>query len=189
MKLYIIVILLAAVIVFALNCLVMPVWLCLGLVAAATVGTIALHGIGSGLTYALRKLINPNAKYFVVSAKEKRFWECLGVRKFKDLLPDLGGIVGFSKAKLVAPKDPEYVEKYLYETCIGEIGHILGALLGYLLLLCMPMKNYWLYIALPGAVVNTFLAILLIIALRYNRHKLAILHKFLTRKKEGGTAE
>ena len=182
MKFYALVIVISAGIICAANCLFTSaaVWLCVVLTVSAVIGLVILHGAGSAFIYSLRKHINPKSKYFNVSRKEKRFWEFFGVRKFKDYLPDLGAaFVGFAKGKIAEPKDIKYLEKYIHETCVGEIGHIAGACLGYLIMLCMPVNNFWLYIALPCAVVNMFLAIMPMIAMRYNRYKLTGLLKIV----------
>ena len=178
MKLYLLIISVAGAIIFALNCLVTPTLLCLILVTSAILGLIILHGAGAGITYSLRRFISPKRKYYNVSNKERKFWERLGVRKFKDHLPDLGKLfVGFSKAKIADPKDIEYIKKYIHETCVGEVGHFVGALLGFLIMACMPINHFWLTIALPCAIVNMVLAILPMIVMRYNRYKLTGLLK------------
>lgn len=183
MKFYLAVIVVSAGTIFALNCLATPVWISLVVTVGCVIGLIILHGAGSGITYSFRNHINPQAKYFKVSGKGRKRLERLGVRKFKDHLPDLGKLfVGFSKTKIADPKDPEYIKKYIHETCVGEIGHIVGALAGFLIMACVPVNHYWLTIALPCAVVNMVLAIMPIIAMRYNRYKLTVLLKVVTRK-------
>ena len=178
MKLYLTIIVGGASIIFAINSYYTVWWLSLLLTVASVFGCIILHGGSAGFTYSLRKFIKPTAKYFNVSKKEKRFWECLGVRIYKDHLPDLGGkFVGFEKGRLANPKDLDYITKYIHETCIGELGHILGAIMGFAVMLFMPMNYFWLTFALPCAVVNMFLAILPTIVMRYNRHKLTALYK------------
>ena len=180
MKLYVLVIVIAASILALINAFFMPWWLSPALVTYSVIGCIALHGAGAGIIYSMRRFIKPTSWYFKVSKRETRFWEFFGVRKFKDLLPDLGGkFVGFEKARLANPKDTEYIKKYIHETCVGEIGHILGGILGFAVLLLLPMHYYWLIIALPCAVVNLFLAILPIITMRYNRYKLLSLLKIV----------
>jgi hypothetical protein len=169
-----------ATIAFAVNAIFMEWWLSLLLTLVGVVGCIILHAGGSGLVYSLRKFIKPEAKYFKVSKKETRFWERLGVRLYKDRLPDLGAkFVGFEKARLANPKDLDYIKKYIHETCVGEIGHIVGGILGFAVMAFMPFSYYWLSIALPCAIVNLFLATLPFIVMRYNRHKLVALHKII----------
>jgi L-cystine uptake protein TcyP (sodium:dicarboxylate symporter family) len=102
------------------------------------------------------------------------------VRWYKDKLPDLGAkFVGFEKARLANPKDAVYLKKYIHEVCIGEIGHIVGGILGFAIMATMPVSYFWLSIALPCAVVNLVLAIMPIITMRYNRHKLVALLKIV----------
>lgn len=179
MKLYIIIIAISAGIVFVVNAIIMPwslLWLCFVLIVFGVVGVTALHGAGSAFIYSLRRFIHPRSRYFKVSKKEKRFWQYFGVRKFKDYLPDLGGkLVGFEKRRVANPKDTDYIKTYIHETCVGEIGHIVGGILGFAVMLFMPAHGYWLYFGLPCAIVNLLLAIMPVIAMRYNRHKLVAL--------------
>ena len=51
--------------------------------------------------------------------------------------------------------------------------HILNAVLGFLVIFCIPLK-YWLVISVPVACVNAFLATLPTFILRYNIPKLKV---------------
>jgi hypothetical protein len=146
------------------------------------------HGIGSAIVYKFKKRINPAAKYFKVGEREKNLWQRLGVRKFKDLLPDGGNMVGFPKATIANPNDAEYIRRYIHESCVGEIGHINGVALGFFACVILPIKYWWCF-GLPCAVGNAILGLLPIIVLRYNRYKLVILQKRLARNSQKGGDE
>ena len=144
------------------------------------------HGIGSAIVYKFRKSINPASKYFHVSTREKNLWQSLGIRKIKDKLPDGGKMVGFPKSRLADTADPEYIRRYIHESCVGEIGHWVGVTLAFVALVVLPLKYWWCF-GLPCAIANAILGLLPIIVLRYNRYKLVILQKRLSRnqQKEG----
>jgi hypothetical protein len=110
-------------------------------------------------------------------------WEILGVRAFKDLLPDGGQLVGFAKNKIADPNDPAYVKKYIHESCIGEVGHIFGTLLAAATpALFLPFGGkYWLTFGISGVILSCILGFMPIMALRYNRYKLVILQTRLER--------
>jgi len=123
-------------------------------------------------------------KIFVVSAKEKLFYEKLKIRKWKDFVPEIGQFTGFRKNKIAEPKNIEYLERFLLEACYGEIGHFFSAILGFVILLLFPIKAYWLNIAIPVAIVNAFMNAPSFIILRYNSYKLKILWQNLLRKQK-----
>lgn len=98
--------------------------------------------------------------------RQGRFYEeDLMVRKWKDLLPDWGGIFrgGFSKGALRSSSG-DYLKRFAEETCRGEIVHWAAMLTGPVTLLWNPL---W------GAAVMTAYGVLAnlpcIIVQRYNR--------------------
>lgn len=112
-----------------------------------------------------------NNKIYYVSEKEKNMLVKLGIRSWKDKIPDLGNTVKFKKAKLEDSKNIEYLKKFIQETCYGEMVHkycILSALLSLFFVpryLLLPM-------ALPIAIVYSCLNIPSILIQRYNRPRL-----------------
>ena len=104
---------------------------------------------------------------FEVSSKAHKRLARLKVRRWKHLVWELGGIGGFSKKKLLDPKSPEYIEKFIIECNKGIVIHRLSYLIGFAAML--TLRGVCIYtVALPVAVVNLFLNILPTLVLRYN---------------------
>lgn len=129
-----------------------------------------------------KKCAQHDKKAFTVTAKEKKFYEKLKIRKWKDLVPEIGHFTGFRKNKIVDPKSVEYVDRFLLETCYGEIGHFFALFLGFLLLLFFPLTPIWFAISVPISIVNIFLNLPSLFILRYNSYKLKILRKSNVKK-------
>ena len=119
-----------------------------------------------------------------VSGWEKKLYLKLGVRAWKDHIPDLGGIGGFSKKRLQSPDDPAYIEKYVIECHKGVLTHRLCYPLGLLVMLTLPGLCA-LTIGLPVAVINLVLNALPTMALRYNT---PMLLRMLQRMRQKQTA-
>lgn len=113
------------------------------------------------------RLYPPESPRYRVSGKEKKLYLKLGVRTWKDHIPDLGGIGGFSKKRLQSPNDPAYIEKYIIECHKGVLTHRLCYPLGLLVMFTLP-NLCALTIGLPVAVINVVLNVLPTMALRYN---------------------
>ncbi len=119
--------------------------------------------------------------HYEVSEREKKLYQKLKVRKWKDKVWELGGMGGFSKKSLASPNSPEYIETFIVECNKGVLTHRLSYPIGFLPMLLFP--NMCAYtIALPVAMVNLFLNILPTLALRYNTPKLKLLLKRMRRK-------
>lgn len=116
-------------------------------------------------------------KHFAVSKKEKKFYEKLKIRVWKDKIPEIGHFTGFRKNKIDEPKSIEYLDRFLLECCYGEIGHFWSVILGFFILLFFPLTHTWVALSIPVAVVNGVLNVLPICVLRYNSYKLEILRK------------
>lgn len=147
-----------------------------GFTALAVVIVIAIDGTVCGIARAMPKSVaRHDKKVFTVSANEKKFYEKLKIRKWKDKIPEIGHFTGFRKNKIADPKSVDYVERFLLEACYGEIGHFYSIFFGFLLLLLFPIADTWLAISLPVAIINIFMNIPSIFVLRYNCYKLEIL--------------
>lgn len=112
-----------------------------------------------------------NNKYFVVGDKEKMFLQKIGVKKWKNSVPDFGQTVNFKKNKLLNPANKEYLEKFLLETCYGEVLHKLCIYTSWLSLLFIS-KKFLINIALPIVLCYTLYNIPPILIQRYNRPRL-----------------
>ena len=127
------------------------------------------------LRAAFKKYVRHDKKPFIVTLKEKKFYEKLKIRKWKDKIPEIGHFTGFQKNKIADRKSVEYVERFLLEACCGEIGHFFSLFFGFLVLCLFPIHTAWLAISIPVAIINALLNFSPILVLRYNRYKLKIL--------------
>lgn len=156
-----------------------------GLVALGVVFEILVDALVATIARLLpAKCADHTKKVFVVSAKEKKFYEKLKIRLWKDKIPEIGHFTGFRKNKLVDPQSVEYVDRFLLESCYGEIGHFFSLFLGFTLLLLYPLSDVWFALAIPVCIVNFFLNIPSILVLRYNSYKLVVLKKSLLKKQQ-----
>lgn len=150
----------------------------LGFTALAVVIVIAIDALVSTIARLLpKKCAQHEAKVFIVSAKEKKFYEKLKIRKWKDKVPEIGQFTGFRKNKIVDPKSVEYLDRFLLEICYGEIGHFFSVFLGFALLLFYPLTDIWFAVSIPVAIINIFMNLPSLFILRYNSYKLVILRK------------
>jgi len=186
---YIAVIVCGWAVIIALNWIftVIPPWLIALGVIGSTVVIIAVDGFAAHLCHVAQPRMDPFSKFFNVTKRQKVILTKLGVKKLKNYLPDLGGFVKFKKGKIVDPKSKEYVYAYIMESCSGELGHIFGAIFGFLILLIFPpwvplFSGYWLTLTLPVACVNFVLCLLPPLALRYNRHALTQIYQRLDQR-------
>lgn len=148
----------------------------LGWTALAVLIVILLDGLTATVCRLLpAKCANAEKKIFIVSAKEKKFYEKLKIRKWKDKIPEIGQFTGFRKNKIADPKSVEYLDRFLLEICYGEIGHIASVFTGFLLLFFCFLTPLWWAIAITVALVSALMNLPSLFILRYNSYKLRIL--------------
>jgi hypothetical protein len=158
-----------------------PWWFNLVSIIVFILLAIAIDGLFAHIAHKLQPKLNYQSKYFTVSLKQTRILKRFGVKKFKDYLPDLGFLAGFKKGRIAEPKNPEYLLKYIKESCDGELGHLLGAVFGFGLIFIYPL-HYWLCFGLPVALINMVLSIMPVMALRYNRYALMLVYQRMVRQ-------
>lgn len=159
--------------------------LLLGLVAIGVVFEILVDGLIATIARLLpAKCADHTMKVYHVSAKEKKCYEKLKIRMWKDKIPEIGHFTGFRKNKLADPQSVEYVERFLLESCYGEIGHFFALFFGFAVLFLYPLSDVWFALAIPVAIVNFFLNLPSILVLRYNSYKLVVLKKSLLKKQQ-----
>ena len=144
----------------------------------------ALDFLAAGLVRLIpKKKINIHSKIFRCFAFERKFYERIGVRWFKDKIPELGGALkGFSKTEMKSD-DASYLEEFIKETILGEITHHLCIIFGIAIFFIFPL--HILNFALPEFLLNTYFNLLPIIVQRYNRPKLyKIYMRKINQKKE-----
>lgn len=125
-----------------------------------------------------KRCVPYGGKIFQVSKKEKLFYEKIGIRKWKDKIPEIGQLTGFRKTKIEEPKSVEYVERFLLECRYGEVGHCCSCIIGFLVLSFIPfLPTYGISVTLPVAIVNVLLNLPSLFILRYNSYKLNQLYQ------------
>ena len=127
-----------------------------------------------------------NNRLYHVTQKEKNLYKKLKVRLWKDKIWELGGLGGFSKKKLKEPDNPKYIEKFIIECNKGVLTHRLSYPIGFLVMLTLSGDCIF-TIALPVAVVNLFLNVLPMMALRYNTPMLKAILTRMERKQSSVT--
>ena len=142
----------------------------------------ALDFLAAGLVRLIpKRKININSKLFRCFSFERKLYEKLGVKWFKDKIPELGGALkGFSKSE-ISGDDASYFEEFIKETILGEITHVLCILFGIAIFFIFPL--HILNFALPTFLLNTYFNVLPIIVQRYNRPKLYKIYKMKSQQK------
>lgn len=112
-----------------------------------------------------------NKKRYLVSEKEKNLLVKIGIRKWKDKIPELGGTVKFKKDTLTDTGNILYLKRFILETCYGETLHKFCIVSALLSLLFVP-RNLILKMALPVAIIYSLINIPSILIQRYNRPRL-----------------
>lgn len=134
-------------------------------------------GAAKGVTAMDARRFDPAGWLFRARGWERagEFYERLGVKSWKGRLPDAGPWFagGFSKAGL-ASRSPDYLRRFLAETCRGELAH-------WLAMLPAPFFFLWNRPWVGGLMVAYALAgnLPCVIAQRYNRRRLERLLKLL----------
>lgn len=157
-------------------------WFILGAVLINVVAVIAVDGLFAFLIRRLpEKWFGHERRFFQVSAKEKKFYEKLKIRKWKDKVPELGQFTNFHKNKVAEPRNNVYLERYMLEAAYVEVIHLAGCFLGFVIIFFYPLK-YWLCFGFPVAVINLIMNILPYFILRYNFYKMKVLYRSNERK-------
>jgi hypothetical protein len=153
-----------------------------GSVLLTVVGAVAVDGIFAAIIRRLpEKWFAHDKKFFNVSAKEKKFYEKIKIRKWKDKVPELGQFTHFRKNKIADPHSNEYLERYMLEAAYGEVIHLAGMVAGFLVIFLRPLR-YWLCFGLPVAIINLLMNLPSYSILRYNFYKLKILYSSNVRR-------
>ena len=179
MILYMTIISISLIVIILLNALLsnLTFWCVFGATMLALVCVFVIDAIVAAIVHAIPEhKINPFKKCYTINKTEKKLYEKLGVKKWKDIIPESGKyLCHFAKDKVYEPTNNEYVLKFLRETCYAGIMHILSIFLGFIPLVVLPQK---LNIVLPVCAINAFLQLLPVIVQRYNRDRLYKLYTF-----------
>lgn len=155
----------------------LQIWKIILITVVCTMGIIAIDGITAAIIRLLpKKWFSPKKKCFNVFKWEKNIYQKIGIKKWKDWVPELGHLTKFRKNKIEDPNNNEYIERFLLEINYGRIGHFTSFITGFLITFAFPFK-YFLNFVLPVALVNIFMNSLSWMILRYNYPKLMSLYK------------
>jgi hypothetical protein len=143
-------------------------------------GVIAIIAWDGLMAFIIRRALpmswfSPGKKIFQVSKKEKKFYQSIKIKSWKDKIPELGGFTSFHKNELSSSNDVEYLKRFIIESNYGVIIHVENALLG-LLIFLIPMcsaPSIW----IPIFAVNFVLSMLPVFVLRYVTHTLNRLYE------------
>ncbi len=179
--LYVIIVLVSMFLIGLVNslCLVAPVWQVALAVVYNTVLAIAISGLASTIVRRClpNKWFTQDVKFFWVNKKECKFYEKLGIKKWKDKALELGMFTSFRKNKIAEPNNPEYISRYIMEANYGIVCHVASSILSFLLIL-MNNSVFYLTVAIPVAVVSFVVNNMSTMILRYNLPKLHVIYKY-----------
>lgn len=153
-----------------------------------TISSILLDGVVALIIRKMNeKYFDYHKKIFNASPKRIRFYDSLGIKKWKDKVLELGMFTNFRKNKIDNPKDPMYIRQYILEACYGVIIHYVSIPASFLILLLdynmyIGESNLFLTVALPVALVNVVLIGAPALVLRYNLVKLIKIYEIQIRK-------
>ncbi|MBE6608369.1 MAG: hypothetical protein E7633_07420 [Ruminococcaceae bacterium] len=143
----------------------------------STVAVIAVDGIAAFIIRRLpEKWFSIGSSLSVVSKKECEIYTKLGVRKWREKVPELGIFTGFHKNHVAEPNSNEYLKRFILEANYGVVIHVMCVPIGFLIIFLCPIGHAPL-IGIPVALVNAALNLLPAMTLRYNIPKLLALYR------------
>lgn len=157
---------------------------CLGVSVLFTVLEFGLDALIAWLTRLLpEKAVDPFRKIYRVAKWEKKIYKKLGIVKWKDKIPEAGGLLAkFQKKKVLDFHDNAYIMTFMRESVYAEVMHVISAVAGLAVpALCalrllwpdvIPQVHWCVRIALPVALVNFVLQVLPVMVQRYVRPQL-----------------
>ena len=183
-----------SIIIFIIGCIVtittsliflidtMKWWVIVIIAICSIVGMIAINGLVALICCKIlpKKWFNSDSKLYNPSKKECKFYEKIGIKKWKDKNIDLGQLNGFKKDRI--ENDSEYIERFILENNMGFVEHFISVIVSVLAMFILPIR-FWLPTALPIVITTLILNIIPIMILRYNMPRLKTLLKFSKRGK------
>ena len=144
-------------------------------------------GLGAGAAILTRllpkKLFDPFAKRYAVGRRERKFLVRIGIRHWKDRIPETGALLGYLSKKTVTDRnDNAYLLHFMTETCYAEVMHLACVFVGFLIIIPTFFFDhaYLFCIALPVAIIHAILHLLPVLVQRYVRPFL--MHTYLHNK-------
>jgi len=157
------------------------------LIIGVTVFQFAVDGLFAFLVHLLpSKMFEIDNKFYLVSNRERKFYEKIKIRQWKDKVWELGSLGGFSKKSLKSSSDKEYLKQFIIESNKGVLTHIIGCFAGFIALFVFPSACMF-NITLPICIINFILNIPSLFILRYNTPKLHAGYKRLCRNETSKT--
>lgn len=146
-------------------------------VAVGVVAVIAEDGLSALLIRRLtpKSWYRPERKLFEVSKSERNFYNSIGIKKWKDLVPELGLFTGFSKSEVRSTSDKAYLERFIIESNYGVIIHLFNAILGFVIMFLPRCSSPSVWI--PIFAVNFILSLMPVFILRHTLYTLNRLYK------------
>ena len=159
-------------------------------VIISTIGAIVIDLIFAFIVRQLlpQKWFSVDKTVYSAGKGERRFYEKIGIKKWKDKVLELGALSGFRKNKIAEPTNNDYVGRYILEANYGVIVHLVCIVVGFGVVFIYPIK-YALCFGIPVAIVNAVLNLLPLFVLRYNLPKLHALYKHNEKKRLTGKKE
>ena len=157
---------------------------CLGVSVLFTALEFGLDALIAWLTRLLpKKAVDPFRKIYRVAKWEKKVYKKLGIVKWKDKIPEAGGLLAkFQKKKVLDFHDNEYIMTFMRESVYAEVMHVISALAGLAVPALCAVRLLWpdaisqvqwcVRVALPVALVNFVLQVLPVMVQRYVRPQL-----------------
>lgn len=127
------------------------------------------------------KYFDHNNRLYDSTQKERKFYEKIGIKFWKDHVIELGGFTNFHKDKVREMDNPQYLERFILECNYGSVIHIVTAFTGFLIIFITPL-DIWYRFAFPVAFVNMILNLMPAFILRYNTPRLKLARKMALRK-------
>ena len=149
------------------------VWYIIFIDVSSTVAVLIIDAVIAVIIRYILPLNWFSADRMILSAgkNEKLLLEKLGIKKWKNKVPELGGFSSFHKDKIYNPRSTEYLKRFVSESNVGIVCHILGGVLGFAILFFKPFCML-VSVCLPVVIINLFLNMLPAEVLRYNLYKL-----------------
>ena len=151
--------------------------ICFGLSVLFTALEFGIDALIAWLTRMLpARAVDPFKRVYRVARWEKKVYRKLGIVKWKDKIPEAGGLLAkFQKKKVLDFHDNEYLMTFMCESVYAEIMHVISAVAGFVFpVLCLLVPGWaWLVrMSLPVALVNFVLQVLPVMVQRYVRPQL-----------------
>lgn len=113
------------------------IWTCV-----CTVSVILIDGLCALIVRRClpKKWFEGAKKVYSAGKKEGRFYEKIGIKKWKDKVLELGFFTNLNKSKIEDPTNNDYILKYITEANYGVICHLVGIIFSVGAVFCCPQN-------------------------------------------------